>query len=493
MKGLKVVLCTILTLIYISPVYTGDSIEKWIGSAKISLSRITNGEYYVNKIDTLISKIKESEIKLKIIHNKIQVIKAKIWDSTSEKIEEMKTILLYFNEAVEKELSGKSEELQDNIHIKTPKVVKSLYYTSASGGNKKKLDTLIHFVKNTEINSVTLDIKEVDGYVAFNMSEYKFGTIKPISNNRIKDIKALIQTLHDNNVYIIGRIVVFKDRLLSERRPDLAIKWKGGKEVWYDYKWNQYMDPYSKEVWDYNINISRAAYQLWFDEINYDYVRFPSDGKISQTYYPFAQKIQAENPKWGKIMVLDKFSSYITSTLKDEFPNIILSADVFWLVTRSDLFMIWQNLESFLLYFDYIWPMVYPSHYSNGTLGLGIADNHPYEIIKNALHHTNRRIDALNEKIKEIQEKDIEQGQKRRIKIKDAFFAEKDIDDMKPIPKTKIRPWLQWFSCTWCKGYTPYNREKFRKQVSAIEDSWLNSWWVWNSASNYYFDWYNKE
>jgi hypothetical protein len=83
-------------------------------------------------------------------------------------------------------------------------------------------------------------------------------------------------------------------------------------------------------------------------------VRFPSDGKISSTYYPFAKEIEVENPKWGKIMVLDKFSSYITSQLKFEYPNIVLSADIFGLVTRSDLFKIGQNLESFLLHFDYV-------------------------------------------------------------------------------------------------------------------------------------------
>jgi hypothetical protein len=79
------------------------------------------------------------------------------------------------------------------------------------------------------------------------------------------------------------------------------------------------------------------------------------------------------------------------------------------------------------------------------------------------------------------------------LKIKDAFFAEKNIRKMKSIPKNRIRPWLQWFSCTWCKGYTPYNRTKFREQVRAVEASWLTSWWVWNSGSRYYLDWYNKE
>lgn len=97
---------------------------------------------------------------------------------------------------------------------------------------------------------------------------------------------------------MIGRIVVFKDQLLSETRPDLAIKWQGSGEVWYDYKGNKYLDPYSKEVWDYTVELSKVAYELGFDEINYDYVRFPSDGRISQTSYPFAYELTNQYPKW---------------------------------------------------------------------------------------------------------------------------------------------------------------------------------------------------
>jgi hypothetical protein len=189
------------------------------------------------------------------------------------------------------------------------------------------------------------------------------------------------------------------------------------------------------------------------------YVRFPSDWAISKTYYPL---------------------------LKKEFPKIVLSADVFWLVTRSDLFWIWQNLESFLLHFDYIWPMVYPSHYWKWTLWFEIADNHPYEIIKNALSFTNKRIDELNISIKNAKINN------QKLKIKNAFFTEKDLENVDIIPKNKIRPWIQWFSCTRCKWATPYNGIKFKKQIQAINDSGLDSRWVWNSASNYYLDWYDK-
>jgi len=379
------------------------------------------------------------------------------------------------------------EPVKKPTHIKTPDAVRSVYYTAPAIASEKKLETLLTLVKTKEVNSVTIDIKTVSGYVSFDMPDDKFGKIKPTSNNQIKDINEIIEKLHENNVYIIWRVVLFKDKLLAEKRPDLAIKWTNGKDVWYDYKGKKYLDPYSKEVWDYNAEIASYIYELWFDEINFDYVRFPSDGRVSQTYYPFSHTVEAQNPRWGKIMVLDKFSNYFTSKLREESPGIVLSADVFWLVTNTDLFQIWQNLESFLLYFDYIGPMVYASHYGKGYLGFNAPDNHPYEVIKDALKHTNDRIDALNAEVT------LANAEQRKVKIKGVFDAQKDVTNLETIPKTKIRAWLQWFSCTRCKGYIPYTRTKFRQQIKAIEDSWLNSWWVWNSRSNYYFDWYNKE
>ncbi|QFR39581.1 hypothetical protein A9Q91_05160 [Candidatus Gracilibacteria bacterium 28_42_T64] len=379
------------------------------------------------------------------------------------------------------------EPIKKPIHIKTPDAVKSVYVTAPSANSEKKLNTLLNLVKTKEVNSVTIDVKTVSGYVSFEMPNDKFGNIKPTSNNQIKDIKKLIETLHENNVYIIGRVVLFKDKLLAEKRSDLAIKWTDQKTVWYDYKGKKYLDPYSKEVWDYNAEIANHIYELGFDEINFDYVRFPSDGRVSQTYYPFSGTIQAQNGKWGKIMVLDKFSNYFTTKLREESPGIVLSADVFGLVTNTDLFQIGQNLESFLLYFDYVGPMVYASHYGKGYLGFTAPDNHPYEVIKDALKHTNDRIDLLNTEI------ELAKTENRKVKIKGIFDAEKDLEALKPIKKTKIRAWLQGFSCTRCKGYVPYTRTKFRQQIKAIEDSGLNSWWVWNSRSNYYFDWYDKE
>jgi hypothetical protein len=350
-----------------------------------------------------------------------------------------------------------------------------------------KRNNLFHLLENTEINSVTIDIKTISGYVNFDMPDYHFWDIKPSSNNIIKDIKSELELLHEKDAYIIWRIVVFKDNLITQKRPDLAIQKVWTNKPWQDYAGNTYADAGSQEIWDYHIALAKTAYEMWFDEINFDYVRFPTDGKITEAYYPHSHKTISADKKWWKIQVLDSFWEYINEHIKQYNPDIITSADVFWLVTNNNLFQIWQNLESFLLYFDYVAPMIYPSHYWAWFLWYKQPDNHPYEIFSYALDEANNRIDALN---KEIQ---LAQKENRNISILWKFDAKKsNISEISKIKSINIRPWIQWFSCTRCPGATRYNTQKFRKQIQAINDATIPSWFVWSAGSNYYGEWYKK-
>jgi hypothetical protein len=136
---------------------------------------------------------------------------------------------------------------------------------------------------------------------------------------------------------------------------------------------------------------------------------------------------------------------------------------VFWLVTNGDLNIIWQSLEWFLENFDYVAPMTYPSHYWKWFLWFKNPDNHPYEVITDALKNSYIKIEKYNKK-----------------------------ENIKKLEKKQIRLWLQWFSCTRCKGSTPYMDNKFKKQIKAIYDNWASWFWVWNANSNYYKSWYIK-
>lgn len=378
-------------------------------------------------------------------------------------------------------------ELLQVKHIQTPDNVKSIYYTAWALNYWPKRENLLDLLENTEINSVTIDIKTISGYINFEMPETHFWEIKPQTNHHIKDIKSEIELLHEKWIYVIGRMAIFKDNLLTKKRPDLAIKWSDKKNVWTDYSWNSYTDPSSKEIMDYHIALAKTAYELWFDEINFDYIRFPTDGYISDTYYPFSDEVNKQDDRYAKIKVIDTFWEYINKNVKEYNPKIILSADIFWLVTNTNLYQIGQNLESFLLNFDYVGPMIYPSHYWAWFLGYTQPDNQPYEIFEYALTASNQRIDNLNAEINLAKLED------RNISIQWIFDAKKsNIIEIEEIKYTKIRPWLQWFSCGWCSWATPYNRTKFRKQIQAIEDNGMNSWFVWSAWSNYYSERYNK-
>ena len=378
-------------------------------------------------------------------------------------------------------------ELSKIKHVKTPESVKSVYYTAWALNYWPKRKNLFYLLDNKEINSVVIDIKTISGYTNFKMPDEHFWTIKPSSNNLIKDIKSELELLHESDTYIIGRIVVFKDNLVTQKRPDLAIQKAGTNKVWEDYAWNTYADAGSQEIWDYHIALAKTAYEMWFDEINFDYVRFPTDGKITEAYYPHSHETILTNPKWWKIKVLDSFWEYMNKNIKEYNSDIIISADVFWLVTNNDLFQIGQNLESFLLYFDYVAPMIYPSHYGVGFLWYKQPDNHPYEIFQYAINESNNKINALNKEIKLAQEEN------RSISILWKFDAKKsNISKVSEIKPTNVRPWLQGFSCTRCPGATRYNTTKFRKQIQAINDVWITSWFVWSAGSNYYPEWYKK-
>jgi hypothetical protein len=131
------------------------------------------------------------------------------------------------------------------------------------------------------------------------------------------------------------------------------------------------------------VNLASAIYQTGFDEVNFDYIRFPSDGNMKDTWYPFSHQLVESDSKWGRAKVLDEFFNYLTTTLKKKFPDIQLSGDLFGQTALAyDDQSIGQLLDDAILYFDRIEPMTYPSHYNQKVFGLHSADSQPYEVLK---------------------------------------------------------------------------------------------------------------
>jgi hypothetical protein len=354
-----------------------------------------------------------------------------------------------------------------------PEIIKAVYATSWSAGSKKKLDYLINLIKETELNAIVIDVKDFSGYVAYN-TDLKLPKKYDAVELRIPKLNALIKRFHDENIYVIARISVFQDQRLALARPDLALHSKklldsesGGKPgsessasgasptnydysrtstTWKDHKGLMWLDTASREVWDYNIAIAREILDRGIDEVNFDYIRFASDGNLSDIKHPFWDE------KRLKTHVVRDFFNYLRQQLLDA----TISADLFGLVTvNTDGLGIGQHLEFALPHFDAIAPMVYPSHYFKGLIGYENPAEFPYEVVKYSL-------DAAIRRMKQFQQ------------------------TASTTPMGKLRPWLQDFDLG-----ADYDAEKVRTQIQAVYDSTsgnpelLGGWMLWNPSNVY--------
>ncbi|MBP9821766.1 MAG: putative glycoside hydrolase [Candidatus Pacebacteria bacterium] len=320
-------------------------------------------------------------------------------------------------------------------HIETPVPVRAVYMSNwvASGGKMKS--DIIKLIDDTEVNAVVIDIKDATGKVAF-LTDDETVNDTGSPENRVRDIAQLIDTLHEKNIYVIGRIAVFQDPYLAAKYPEWAIHRKSDGEVWKDKKGLSFLDVTNEEVGNYIIALARESHRIGFDEINFDYIRFPSDGDIANISYPLTKYPTRAD-------ALEDFFKRLHIGIEDS--GMVTSADLFGLVTSTtDDMGIGQVLERTLPYFDYIAPMVYPSHYPKNFIGLANPATEPYKVIKYAMDSGVTRIEA-------------------------AGFS-----------KTKLRPWLQDFNM----GAT-YTADMVRAQMQATYDAGLDSWMMWDPANTY--------
>ncbi len=366
-------------------------------------------------------------------------------------------------------------------HVLPPKAVKAVYMTSWVAGTPKLRNKIIDLIDKTELNAVVIDIKDDTGKVSF-------VTNSPVVNdvgcteNRIRDIGPLLKELHDKNIYVIGRIATFQDPCLVKKHPDSAVKRKSDGGIWKDRKGLTWMDAGAEYVWDYNINIARASHELGFDEINFDYIRYPTDGNMSDISFPvsgtrakadtlgvFFKHIDKElrggrassssDPVFDELvkeygMDLGTTSASLADTSHDgqrvettiyDMPRPIISADLFGLVTNNtDDMGIGQVLIRAAPYVDFIGPMVYPSHYPNTFIGYKNPAAYPYQIVSHAMKGGVKQLRGIG---------------------------------LNPI---KLRPWLQDFNL----GAT-YTADMVRKQIQATYDSGLTSWMIWDASNTY--------
>ena len=323
-------------------------------------------------------------------------------------------------------------EIRVNNHltINPQKGVYSTIWTAKA----KRFNDLIRIADETEINAVVIDVKDNGIYI----DDY---------------LKNLVGELRAKNIYTIARVILFQDGSQIKNHPEWYFKKEDGS-FWQDNRSWYWLDPSNQETWNYNVAIAKSAIDAGFDEINFDYIRFPAFAKNDDVV--FSVPIL-------KNQVINAFASYLTSELKNYDPYIKLSVDLFaYNMIRTDDLGIGQNFRELYDYFDYISPMIYPSHYLPGNFGFDNPAEHPYEIVFKTIESGKNQ---LREKIiSEI-----------------ATSTPALVEPILEKELKKMRPWLQDFNIG-----AMYDGDMIRKEKQAVYDAGLTSGWLlWNPRNIY--------
>ncbi len=330
------------------------------------------------------------------------------------------------------------KEYRNNPKVK----VKGIYVTLYSAGGER-LNSLIEMTKNTEINTFVIDVKDDNGYLLFPMKAGEKFVPKANKKNTVKYINALMKKLKSNNIYTIARIVSFKDPIYTETYPERAIVYKDTKKLFTNSDNLAWATAYDRKLWEYNVSVAKEAIEAGFNEVQFDYVRFPASngGKLDKIL-----DYRNTNNE-SKASVLQEYLKYARKELSPL--EAYISADVYGLVSSvEDDMALGQYWESISNVVDYICPMIYPSHYGNGTYGLSIPDAFPYETVYNS--------------------------------SKDAVKRNKFIDT-----PAIIRPWIQDFTAPWIKGSIKYKDLQVAEQIRALKENGIDEYLLWNASNRY--------
>jgi len=313
--------------------------------------------------------------------------------------------------------------------------VRGIYLTGYTAGNPVRFQELLELVDRTALNAMVINIKPETGRATYDTQVQAFREAGAVAV-QIEDIEALLRVAEAYGIYTIGRLVVFNDSTLPRYNPDLAVKTRDGR-LWRDHAGNYWSDPFRPEVWEYNIALAEEAARLGFDEIQFDYVRFPTDGDTEDCV--FSRPSGPDNA--NRVRAITEFLRCARERLAPY--GVPISADVFGIIcsTRVDT-SLGQVLEEVAEVVDYISPMIYPSHYGPGHFGLPDPDAEPYLTVHGAL------ADAL--------------------------------ERLGPEAASRLRPWLQDFTLR-----NHYGPEEVLDQIRATHKLGIKGWLLWNPANRY--------
>ncbi|MGB7575848.1 MAG: putative glycoside hydrolase [Thermodesulfobacteriota bacterium] len=315
-----------------------------------------------------------------------------------------------------------------------PFTPKALYLSFFGIGDRSLRESAIKLIQQTELNTLAIDVKGDRGMIPYKSSIPLAAEVGAQRTITVKEMAPLMRSLKAKGIYTIARIVVFKDNPLAQARPDWAVKTPGG-EIWRDRENLAWVDPFNKQVWDHNINIAVEAAQYGFDEIQFDYVRFPDASGL---------QFSMPNTEENRVKAV---SGFLTEARRRLIPyNVFLSADIFGYVcwNLNDT-KIGQRLEDLVAHLDYICPMLYPSGFQYGIPGYRNPVANPYEIVYLSLKRARERTN---------------------------------------LPSHRFRPWLQAFrDYAFDRRY--FNDREIMDEVKAAEGFGSHGWMLWNPRNAY--------
>jgi hypothetical protein len=316
-----------------------------------------------------------------------------------------------------------------------PKVVRALYVNRWASQSKRRMAKLIAAADSTEINAFVIDMKDEFG-LNYKSANPEFA--KNAGEATVAKVSALLDTLKAHKIFAIARIVVFKDSVTARVHPEWTIRKTDGS-VWRDKKGLAWVNPYHRELWDYNIGVAEELAKMGFGEVQFDYIRFPE---------PYPSLPKQVFPDANEMSKPDALAAYLKEA-KTRLNKIGVrsTADIFGLVTTVggplEVGQYWEKISPNV---DVVLPMVYPSHYPHGELGIANPNAEPYKVIHTSISRARERDQKLG-------------------------ITEPE----------HIRPWLQAFTL----GKPEYGAEQLKAEKQAVYDSGYDGWVMWNPGSIY--------
>ncbi len=336
---------------------------------------------------------------------------------------------------------------------RVPTKVRGIYISGMMAGSTDALMRILDSATGTQINTVVIDLKDDEGRITCQLDTpvaAEIGASRPY----IKDMEGLISSLKERGLYVIARVVAFRDPYLAEKKPEWSLHLADGS-LYRDRLGLAWVDPYQREVWDYLIEVGTAAKELGFDGVQFDYIRFCTEGSVQEVV--FDKDVTKGRSKTDAITEFVKYAYENLASL-----GLYVSADVFGTIIGSDIDAkaVGQIYTDMAKHLDYICPMIYPSHYNDGNFGIEHPDLKPYETVYAALLQSRQELlkasgDGKEESVRAI-----------------------------------VRPWLQDFTASYLDegSYMPYGAKEVAEQIRAVTDAGYDEWMLWSAANRYHFD-----